>query len=364
MSRATIEQSLNGLVPTLNGVLPQELVEIALSLLTQSRGIANSLKADEEIARPYACAHLACDRLKKRLNLPSLTPRPPCPPRIYKKLYKYLESTLPAAAPREPQTPRKDAAKSAPPSARTTPKTPKTPMSATRTPRSTRKVEHTAQEAPDWVMPTIRIVLKAFAYPNAAPHIFTGIVSILPLLARMSAAAAETPGKRPRRAVAAPQTSAADVSDARMLGLLAVLLLYVLSRMLDQDISPEQDSEWQGKAVAALLESAAGKDVSEADLVSEIQYLMPLAAEEGWLQMGWFSNVKPADDGEEMEGVETTNGNRAMMSQGKGMIGNSDYIGLGTMMQDATDYLGVRQREEYKEWKAGIMARVEEIEAS
>jgi origin recognition complex subunit 6 len=34
------------------------------------------------------------------------------------------------------------------------------------------------------------------------------------------------------------------------------------------------------------------------------------------------------------------------------------------MMQDATDYLGERQRGEYQRWKKGIMARVEEIEAA
>lgn len=62
MSRATIEQSLNGLVPTLNGILPSELVELSLSLLALSRSAAHSLKPDEEIARPYACAQLACER--------------------------------------------------------------------------------------------------------------------------------------------------------------------------------------------------------------------------------------------------------------------------------------------------------------
>jgi origin recognition complex subunit 6 len=62
MSKATIEQALTGLIPTLNGPLPVELVDLALSLLARSRSVANSLKPDEEIARPYACAQLACDR--------------------------------------------------------------------------------------------------------------------------------------------------------------------------------------------------------------------------------------------------------------------------------------------------------------
>jgi origin recognition complex subunit 6 len=34
------------------------------------------------------------------------------------------------------------------------------------------------------------------------------------------------------------------------------------------------------------------------------------------------------------------------------------------MMQDVTDYLGERQQNEYLDWKAKIMARVERIEAA
>lgn len=57
-----VAQALNGLVPTLIGPLPPELLELAVSLLAQSRNKASSLKADEEIARSYACANLACER--------------------------------------------------------------------------------------------------------------------------------------------------------------------------------------------------------------------------------------------------------------------------------------------------------------
>lgn len=58
----SIAQALTGLIPTFSGPLPQELVELAVSLLAQSRNKASSLKADEEIARSYACANLACER--------------------------------------------------------------------------------------------------------------------------------------------------------------------------------------------------------------------------------------------------------------------------------------------------------------
>ena len=63
----SIAQALNGLIPTFNGTLPPELVELAASLLAQSRSKASSLKAEEEIARSYACANLACERCETSL---------------------------------------------------------------------------------------------------------------------------------------------------------------------------------------------------------------------------------------------------------------------------------------------------------
>ena len=58
----SIAQALNGLIPAFSGPIPTELQELAASLLAQSRSKASSLKADEEIARSYACANLACER--------------------------------------------------------------------------------------------------------------------------------------------------------------------------------------------------------------------------------------------------------------------------------------------------------------
>ena len=62
-------QALISLIPTLTGPLPPELLELAVSLLAQSRSQASSLKADEEIARSYACANLACERCEGTLAI-------------------------------------------------------------------------------------------------------------------------------------------------------------------------------------------------------------------------------------------------------------------------------------------------------
>ena len=74
--RPILEQALVTLIPTYthkhafnveavinnDSSLPPELVSLAASLLAHSRSKAASLKAEEEIARSYACAHLACER--------------------------------------------------------------------------------------------------------------------------------------------------------------------------------------------------------------------------------------------------------------------------------------------------------------
>ena len=58
----SIAQALGSLMPSLTGSLPPELLDLAVSLLAQSRSKASSLKADEEIARSYTCANIACER--------------------------------------------------------------------------------------------------------------------------------------------------------------------------------------------------------------------------------------------------------------------------------------------------------------
>lgn len=62
MSRAAIEKALHSLLPRYSGVLPSSLVDLSSSLVAQSRSRASALKPDEEVARLYACANLACER--------------------------------------------------------------------------------------------------------------------------------------------------------------------------------------------------------------------------------------------------------------------------------------------------------------
>lgn len=91
-----IHTSLSSLLPTLHP-LPQPLIELSASLLAQSRSRASNLKPEEEIARTYACCHIACERLGKKLGLEIGKPMPPCPPRVYSRLKGWLGSALKTA---------------------------------------------------------------------------------------------------------------------------------------------------------------------------------------------------------------------------------------------------------------------------
>lgn len=213
-------------------------------------------------------------------------------------------------------------------------------------------------------MPAIRALANIFKYPAVIPHVYTGVESIYPLLARMTAAAAESPSKRPRRATAAA-CSSVDVSDTRVLSLIVVVFLLVYSRMADMDVSLDQYNEWLVKATNTVLKSPSAKDMTYEELAPAIEETMAMAKEEDWLQMQWFDSVKPLEDTDEMEGVEMAS-SRAINTTGHGLglRSGSDYIGLATMMQDVTDYLGKRQQEDYANWKAKIMARVQETETA
>ncbi|KAG5957311.1 hypothetical protein E4U58_006192 [Claviceps cyperi] len=196
MSRQ-IEQAFLSLMPSHGSDLPPSLVELAGSLLAQSRHRASTLKADEEIARQYACAHIACERLKTSLDLPPIAPRPPIPPRIYNRLYTHLDAILPNAltTPRSSRvripsrrtrenadtTPTKSQARVVP--SRGTP-TKEMSLAKFRTPSRTasalkaRRLDVQGSRhdrVHPWIQPVIRHMCAESGQKKLAPTIFAGI---------------------------------------------------------------------------------------------------------------------------------------------------------------------------------------------
>ncbi|OJJ44935.1 hypothetical protein ASPZODRAFT_652966 [Penicilliopsis zonata CBS 506.65] len=245
MNNRPVEQALSRLLPTHAGDLPPELVSLALSLVGQSRSFSASLKPEEEIARPYACAEIACKRLSRALKLPPLLGHPPCPPRVYQKLYQYLDRSLGSGAGSKrnggasaPGTPTKTGSAPSTPTkgSKSTTRTPSraanaTPRGLQHTPSKSTPLKRSANDtpksrtaalqkryersisqtnglpkfanipdAPVWVMTAIRVVCKTLSTPaprmstfsrppisrTFPPHIFTGISSILYFISERS----------------------------------------------------------------------------------------------------------------------------------------------------------------------------------
>lgn len=377
MSRP-IEQALFSLLPTQNSTLPSQLVELASSLLALSRHKASTLKAEEEIARLYACCHLACDRLKISLNLPPIEPRPPIPPRIYKRLYTVLDKVLPnSSTPGRPGASGLGTPRSRVPS-RGTP-TKETSLAAFRTPGkagtpSRLNLQGTPGKQdsalPQWLRPTVRHLctsLGGSGGPDLAPTIIAGLEYIIAPYRRrtedewinshlaglvgaiywyVSMSASLAPGEK-----MTAKTSKARYTSTRkdVLGFLAtarheVKIPAARSRK-DQVTEEEEIAFWKGWQ-----DTIRPSDIDEA--VTEV-------ANRGWLNSDWYRSIDylraqgEGEDDEPQDGVEDDITTTATLVQ----IRKAD-----TMLQDKFDYLSERRRAEYRQWKAGIQLKIEVLE--
>ncbi|KAI9703841.1 MAG: hypothetical protein M1836_007612 [Candelina mexicana] len=358
MDRST-EQALGGLVPTLS-VLPQELIELATSLLAQSRTRASNLRAEEEIARSYACANIACERLKQSLNLPKIEPRPPCPPRVYKKLYQHLERTLPPRTQAPVRASKVSAAArstptSSPAKLRTPSKqTPQKPL----TPRR-RGIQPGAStlEIPAWIMPTVRKLCVSLGAPAAPAHVLAGVSSILTLQAPKD-------GKR---------TVFSGGRTEKVPALIVAVLFYVMTRLSGEETSAEEYPKGREAAIKALEQIELGREEREKINNEDVDDWTREISAGGWIKLDWFENITqgaglglPGIDmdmeHEEEDAVEARTPKRKRLSATSPPKTDTLQSGLGTMMQDKYDYLSEARRMDYLEWKKGILFRIEQME--
>ncbi|KAK3344845.1 origin recognition complex, subunit 6 [Neurospora tetraspora] len=408
----SIEQALLSLLPTHSTTLPQPLTDLASSLLAQSRHRASTLKAEEEIARTYACAHLACDRLKITLNLPPIDPRPPIPPRIYKRLYSHLSNILPSTSSipgRGSGTPRKSEPTATTPRSQRTIKTPTSRLrdqanrddltaspSAGRSVRSTRSAAtgtgRTATPGtagkgkekslhqfrgtlfprkdgasgseggglPGWMKPTLRFLLKELGPSHIGPVVMSGVESIV----------------APRG-----QRTEDEWVNANLVSLLGALYLFVWRGVTwpGSDIDEGEYVAMRKKVAAALKKARenvkvavkVGEEEQEEEKVWEgwvgdgvrlrdLDMATLHIGREGWLEMDWAAGV---------EDLARTVLEREDYDEGAedGQVGANKVelvrIGQGdSMFQDRYDYLGERKQREYAIWKQGILRKIKALE--
>ncbi|RGP67993.1 origin recognition complex subunit 6 [Fusarium longipes] len=367
MSRQ-IEQALLSLMPTYASDLPLSLVELTGSLLAQSRHRASALKTEEEIARLYACANIACDRLKITLDLPPIEPRPPIPPRIYNRLYTHLDNILPssastpsriAAGKRTPSSRLRDAGNSPadgsrPLPSRATPtkeqslaqfRTPSKGAGGTPTRSTGKKQTFRGVNLHGWIQPVTRWVCEETDHKKLAPTILAGLETIV------------TPGGR--------RTEDEWVLQ-NVTALFAAIYFFVTMRV--KALASGEGIDREGyvplrKEILALL-TRARQEVIVKDLPGEDAWegwtsikskdfddAVTKVNERSWLTGDWYQGiadvVKLTQRGQ-FEDVAMLDGDMPKMQVKK----------ADTMFQDKYDFLSDAKRVEYMHWKKGIYAKI------
>ncbi|KAI4205724.1 MAG: hypothetical protein LQ350_000221 [Teloschistes chrysophthalmus] len=325
--KKAITQALTSLVPELNGPLPPELLELASSLLAQSRTKASSLNADEEIGRTYACANLACERTAQQSK-----PSEPA-----------------AAANASAVTPRKPA--------RATPRTPHSARS------SKRKREVTiVDESPPWVMPVIRALCKRLSFPATTPHVFAGVSSVLTL----------------------PPPDYPNLGDDQVLrlrqmsveALIVAVFILVRTRLSGSGLDTKDYALQRDEALAIVGELRHGDDQFVTPESGDVNEWLVEIARGCWRELDWFTNVQEGADGgaRDSEAEDSDKHDSSHTDDDDGFatrnrrlgwqMGEAPFLqpGLGTMMQDKFDYLSDEKRAEYQRWKKRFLARIEQIE--
>ncbi|KAL4977643.1 origin recognition complex, subunit 6 [Aspergillus desertorum] len=437
MNNRPVDQALATLLPTHAQDIPQELRSLALSFVAQSRSSSSSLKPDEEIARPFACAELACKRLARTLNLPPLLGHPPCPPRTYKKLYSFLERSLNLASPRRtesasaPGTPSRLG--SAPSTPTKHPKVLRTPSKAARTPRGLENTpskptslkrtyinddeSYTTQrshkvhsdshltstnipDAPSWVMASIRTVCKTLSTPaprmstwsrppisrTLPPHIFAGVSSILQLVDSQNDFD-EDAIEFLEPVLTVKDREKEEKFKEIVKALVVAVYFLVLARRRQpsehsKDTAQEETSKMDKKTFAEMRQTALtslGLPHSERRHREDVDQWIALVMEQDWAHgREWFENIPQAGDLEcDSETVSDGDGHPGERGnkRSKSLPGDCGLFsadasrrgllpGLGTMMQDRVDWLSPERREDYAEWKADMLTRIEQAEAA
>ncbi|KAI1337347.1 hypothetical protein F5Y15DRAFT_159358 [Xylariaceae sp. FL0016] len=377
MSRK-LEPTLLSLLPTLT-VLPQPLLELASSLLAQSRHTAGALKTEEEVARSFACCHIACDRLKIDLDLPPIQANPPIPPRIYKRLYTHLDNVLPrhsvaksgrvrtpssklresglfGSAQRVPSrgTPSRDEAlaKFRSPAARGD----STPTKSTSKPPAIpakRKAGGVISAMPAWVRPTIQLMCKELEEERIGRTVLAGMQTIV--------------------APHGQRTKDKWVND-HLTPLLSAVYFLVSSQVYVLEKGKELDNKQYAKTRKSILRtlegaqeniSVGGMDEDElwigwTDVNSkDIDKAVAEVIGRDWQQGEWYTGIKhlvKADDAQEHDGDDVD-----MQDGEEGYSEKLHVQRADTMFQSRWEVTDEKRRE-YQAWEESVMRQIEQLE--
>jgi hypothetical protein len=190
-------------------------------------------------------------------------------------------------------------------------------------------------------MPLIRDLCAVVPpVPALAPHIYTGIESII---------AESAPKSTPAHRAAPKRAPTIDPSD---LVLLAIAATY-LARTYDQLESDDSLDELVATAPALLTKHSAPEPD---DLAEEVAGVLGRADEEEWTSMAWYTNMQS------VLGQNTTNGHILDdQDDESGDDLNQVRVGGGEMAMYAEDWGSEKRKREYQTWERGIRERIKNM---
>ncbi|ATZ56539.1 hypothetical protein BCIN_13g03760 [Botrytis cinerea B05.10] len=388
MNQAT-SQVLSNLIPRHSGALPPELLALTSSLISQSR-LRCSLSQEQEIGRTYACANLACERLKTTLNLPKIEPRPPLPPRVYKKLYAYIEDTLASTTPKKRArvegngmesgnaTPSRKSSKKRTPGHddtpiistlplphRSTPSKSKS-LASFRTPKKGLRYEKRDEtKIPRWVGVIGRELCAKLGMKEATPHVLAGVESLIFWEEEKTKKGEEIMGKWPAMMMAVwsivwgkLRTGEEVLSDEeftkKRLETLKVLRLAREDEEVEKKVG---GGGWEGWD----LPDEDEEDEEERSNAKDVNGWMAEICNKGCLEMDWYRNMVRADGSDDTEDDQEREDALDEIQRVRVREDEMRY-GLGTMRQAKVDYLTEKKRAEYKVWERNILAKISRLQ--
>lgn len=308
--------------------------------------------------------------------MPRIEPHPPCPPRVYNKLYTYFDKLLvvqkcgrPSKVATATSTPTRSLpSRPTPTKAASLAPYRSTPTRALSSRKRGLQFADSTREIAPWIHPTIRALCQESKAPAAAPHILAGVTTILTL---------------PSPSVSGNRDHSTEDKKDKLPALIAAVYFFVRTRLSGKETDGRDYAAQRREVLNTLthlrenteLEAKIQVKFNEGDVwegwekisSKDINSWLLEISTRGWLKLDWFENIV---EGAGLE-VQNDSGLDVHDSDGtnqpvEGDIDDKSILqtGLGTMMQDRVDYLSERKRQEYRAWKEGILLRIEEIESA
>jgi origin recognition complex subunit 6 len=311
--------------------------------------------------------------------------RPPLPPKVYAKLLEMMENGLQLQKPAKARvageretvrsgsspvkgtvTPRKRDAierKEGSGGAKPTPVTTPSKKVMFEGKVSAQKVRGLGKddEAPDWVMPLIRRLCTFFTTPLLPPHVYTGACVVLKLAKLWP--------------VVGPEHD--DELRISITAMTIAIYFMVLTKMQRGKMTPELYVDRCGKALGVAAEMGCGSFSKDA-----VDGWIKKMNDKGWCRhQDWWDSVpedvmdtesqdigrEDAADDEEEGVVGFKRKRRRLLVEDDQTENDKEGVllpGLGTMMQDAVDFLREERTLNYLEWKEEVLERIKQMENS